>query len=1137
MRSIFVAGLVAPIVVCFATAVALAEDPPAAAPAPAAPAPGTLLAPDGSKPPEASATPASPEIHKIYVPFRDLQKVFEKEGQGVFVPYTEFRALWDRAYRVPDDPSQAPVAAAVRSAVYTGVVEGEGLRFTAEIEFDVLTAGWQRIALDFGGVGIEKATIGGEPALLVPTEKGYDLLIEGKGPRRLDMVFRVGAPLSGDTHVVSMSLPPVPLARLSLRVPGVDTDVEVTPRLAGSTGTTSDGSTELLAFLGPVSDVRITWRRRQGDGVQVDPLVFAAETTDVLVDRGVVRTEFVAAINILRAPLDALTLAVPADAVVLYVEGNGIRIWERSQKGDRIEVSLREPVKENWTIKVGLEHAVKALPAEIPLPLVGIERLERETGFLRLRTAEGVKVDPRATPGLVQIDLSALPDPLKGALPGKAFGWRHTGRLGVITAAVEALAPRVSATIGNRVGLRPEGIDARVVAQIVVERAGIFGVEFDLPTAFEVTEVKVAGAELDDWTRVPGAALSDVLKVAFRDRLLGGVTIVVEGRVALVVPEEEGKEVTIDVPLVRVRAAQHVRGYIAIQSDASLDRRELSRTGLTTLEADAPAAIEPSGLPNPPLPLAQRLEHREGPIGLSLAIKRKAATVTASVETGVKLEPDRTRLDVRLVWQVQFRGVDTFRFRGPVELAGRVHLATKQAGMELASPVAEAKPAGAAADWKPSRTTWTLKLAAPRQGRIDAVFVVDDLPETPLVAGQSRRVAVPVFVPIGLDAKPLPNSTLFAAVRRDPLLEVATEKVEHGEEIDARELAGVTSLAAPETFLAFRSYDPEHAVALLVTKHEYEPVAEVVIAHMHLNTVIPAEGRATTEAFLVVRNNDRQYLELHLPEGANIRAVSVDGKSETPRRGDDGAVRIPLLANLGKDQAFLVALAFDHETVRSGFLFQRVTVASPVASKVTSDLLTWRVYVPREREITAFGGDVQPVARRDSWAFNLLNDVTRLFRRAPQGRPIDLARMIEDVEKGSPFQVQADGTAHLFSNRVGTGSVSVTTVNPTAFLLLRLLLLALAFVGARWVARRFAGRRRGTLAAFAAPAIVLLLLLVPAELGWASVWTVMLLGVAISGLLSLIAFIAGGRAGRTPPEEPAVPATDAPPASPAGGGA
>lgn len=1087
--------------------------------------------PAAPKPDEARAKP-SPELHKIYVPFKDLQKVFEKEGQGVFVPYAEFRALWEKAYRLPDDPARPPVPAAVRSAVYAGVADSDGVRFTAQLELDVLAAGWQRVALPFGGIGIEKATIAGAPALLVPTEKGYDLLLKDAGPRTLELAFRVGAPIAGDTHEARLALPPVPLARLSLRVPGADTDVQVTPRLAGGTGPTADGSTELLAYLGPVSDVRLTWRRRPDDRAKVDPLVFSSETTDVLVDRGVVRTEFAATLSILRAPLDALAVVVPADAVVLYVEGNGIRTWERDPAGERIAIALREPVKEAWTFKVGLERPVKELPADVTLPLVGVDKLERETGFLRLRAAEGVKVDPKATPGLVQTDLAALPDPLKGAAPGKAFGWRHPARSGTVVVAVEALSPRVSAVTGQRVGLRPEGVDLRFQGQIAVERAGIFGLELEVPEALEVTDVRVAGAELDDWTRVPSAGGgASVLRVAFRDRLLGNVSIFVAGRQPVVVPEEDGKEAIVAVPLVTVRGAAHVRGYVALHADPALDRRETARTRLTVLESDAPAALEPAGLPDPQLPLAARFEHREGSTALELAVRRKAATVTGAVETAVRLEPDRTRLDVRLVWQVQFRGVDALRFRGPIELASRVHLAPRQPGLELDAPTPEPRPDGAPADWKPARTTWTVRLAAPREGRVEAVLVVDDVPETPLVAGGSRAVSVPVFVPFGPDGKPLANSTHHAAIRRDPLLEVATEAVEHGEEIDARELAGVTALAAPETFLAFRSFDPAHAVRLKVTKHEYEPVAEVVISHMHLNTVVPAEGRATTEAFLVVRNNDRQYLELKLPEGANIRAVRVDGKNETPRHGEDGTVRIPLLANLGKDQAFLVALAYDHDVRRSGLVFQSVAFDGPVASRVTSDLLTWRVYVPREREITSFGGNVEPVRSESSWALLLLDDATRLFRRAPRGTPIDLSAMIHDLERGSPLQVQGDGEARLLSNRVGTGSVVITSVSPTAFLFVKLLAFAVAFVGARALARRLGRTGRGAAAAFLVPAILLLVLLVPAGHGASGILTSMWLGVLLSGAISLVQDVRTRRAKAREAARLAARSSTVPPAS------
>jgi len=105
---------------------------------------------------------AKPKLHKLYVPFKDLKDVFEKEGEGVFMPYDQFRKLWDRAYRVMPDKSTPPVAAAVRSAKYTGVASGEMIRFEAEVDVEVLAKGWQRVPLNFRGIGVEEATIDDE---------------------------------------------------------------------------------------------------------------------------------------------------------------------------------------------------------------------------------------------------------------------------------------------------------------------------------------------------------------------------------------------------------------------------------------------------------------------------------------------------------------------------------------------------------------------------------------------------------------------------------------------------------------------------------------------------------------------------------------------------------------------------------------------------------------------------------------------------------------------------------------------------------------------------------------------------------------------------------------------------------------
>lgn len=1050
----------------------------------------------------AEEKPAPPTLHKIYVPFRDLSKVFEKEGEGVFLPYEEFLDLWRRAHDVGIDDKGPPVKAALRTATYEGEADGDMVRLDAKFEIEVLASGWQRIPLDFAGAGIEKAMLDGEPALLLPAATGYELLLEDEGRRTLDLSLRIAAARDGDLHTAEFSLPPVPLSRLTLCVPGCATEVEVAPRRASTTRPISDGRTELVAFLGPVQSICITWRQKVDEGPRVEPLVFADECHDVRADRGVLRNEFTADLTILRAPLERLTLAVPADAITLYMQGDGIRTWTRSADGTQIDVELREGVRERWRLSLGLERPLPELPADVVLPLAAVEGVERETGFVRLLMGEGVTLEPRATPGLLQVDVSELPDPLKGAPPGRALAYRFPARPGAATVAVAALEPRLTASSGTRVVIRPEGTDVCYNATIVVERAGIFGVTLDVSEDLEVTAVRVAGVPYDDHEVRTEEDGSRVLAIEFRDRLLGRASIFVDGRTPTPLPAEDGDdddgEVALAVPLLVLEGVDHMNGYLAVQLDGAIEHRVTEKQGLVVLDAGAPAALEPSQVQGATAPLAYRFEYHEGAIGLTLGLKRRDPAVTARVEMWARLEPDRTRIGVTLGYDVRYRGIDTMRFTAPLDVGTRMHLDVE--GMQLLGP--EPIDGGEETDGG-ERGLWTVKLPSPRTGVIPIPLELDDVPEEPLASGDSRSVVLPTFVPLEEDGTPLPNTVHNVAVRRDPLLEATPETIENAEEIDARELP--PTLRSEDNFLAFRSYDPALSIRIHVTRHDFEPVAEVVVSHMHLDTVLPREGRATTEAYLVVRNNDRQYLDLVLPGNATIRAVTVGGKVRSPREGEKGTVLIPLPSGLGKDEAFVVALAYDHDVERSSSLgFDTVRVESPLPLRVTADLLTWRVFGPQDRTFTCFGGDLEPADPHRSWFASLVEGLSQVLGRRAEGADVAVARVAGGFE--SPFATRHEGEEFLFSNRIGVGFVEITSVDPSAFVFEMLLFFAL-LLGATLLLARIAGRiglGEGTLVA--ALILVLLVLLVRASPGMAQVLNAMLCGVLVAGAIRLGVF-------------------------------
>lgn len=1119
-----------------------ADPPPEAAPdatpdaAPeAAPDEGPDEAPvedgDGS---EDGDTPevVRTEIHKLYVPYRELQRIFEKEGDGVFLPYAEFRALWDKAHRVAPDRTKPPVPFALRAATYDGEADGERLHLKGMLEIEVLQSGWQRVPLRFDGLGIETATLDGQPALLVPQKHGYDLMLKGTGTHRLEVVLRGVAPAEGEAHRIAIGLPPVPLARLVLAVAGTDAEITLKPQLAASSRPGADGRTTLTAWLGPVERLELGWRRKPEEGPQETPLVFADEEVFVAVDRGVVRTTTSVGLSVHRAPIARVRLAVPAEAIVLFVQGERLRGWTRSDDGTQIEVELREATRDPVALRIGLERAVAAPPIDVTLPWVAVDEVERERGFLRVEAAEGVRVEPLATAGLVQIDAKDLPAALAaGAAPGRTLAWRFPARPAPARLAVTALAPRVVATIGHRLALGTDGLEGRTRIQLEVDRAGVFGIDLPLAPGLDVTEVVLDGVALDDWTVREGADGSRRLVIAFRDRLLGTAAVNVNLRQAFDVPEEIGRPLNVALPLLVPSGIEHARGYVAIHADPALDRRVVAKDGLTVLDDGVAGAVEPPGFvgERARLPLVHRFEHRDGALALTLELVRKAPTVTCSVESSVRLEPDRTRLSVQLHYHVAFRGVDTFRFSGPLAWGERVHL--EQAGMQLLGPESEPRPADAPEAWTAKRGIWTVKLVSPRTGAVLVPLVLDDQPETALGSGASRETEVPRFVPLEVEGKPLPNVVHHVAVRRDPLLEAAMRVVDGGEEIDARELPA--GLQGEESFLALRSYAPEHRFVVGVTRHDYEPVAEVVVSHMHLETVVPAEGRGITEAFLIVRSNDRQYLRLKLPGKATVRAVRVGGQIEAPRVDpqDADTILIPLLTGLRKDEAFEVALVYEHDVERDGSVFRRVRARSPEPIDVDADLLTWHVYLPDDDPVSAFGGSVTPAKAPTSWAARRLAGWGEGLVHRPEGRPTPFARLVDGFE--SPFSTVKPAVRHAFQGRIGIGDVTITRVAPTALVLFKIAATLLAFLLVLLGGR--AARRAGHGAApwVTGAALLLFLLLVPAGPGMAGILTSALLGVGLAAAALLLAWRIARAARPTPEETPLAP----PPAAAAEGGA
>ncbi len=107
-----------------------AKQPPAAQPAD--------KKQPGTKQPD--ARPPLRQEHVIYVPFKNLRNVFEREDSSIVLPYAQFLEMWDRLIQPDRQPIKPPVNGVITRADYAGSVKGELAYLDATLDVEALSA-------------------------------------------------------------------------------------------------------------------------------------------------------------------------------------------------------------------------------------------------------------------------------------------------------------------------------------------------------------------------------------------------------------------------------------------------------------------------------------------------------------------------------------------------------------------------------------------------------------------------------------------------------------------------------------------------------------------------------------------------------------------------------------------------------------------------------------------------------------------------------------------------------------------------------------------------------------------------------------------------------------------------------------
>jgi len=1005
-------------------------NPLSSQPGPAAPQPEPGVGP--------TTRPVRPDRHTIYIPYKDLRTVFEREGRGVYLPYEEFMRLWRKARGLAETP-EAPVAALIASAAYTGAVKGDLAALDATYQVQVLRSGWSRLRLGLTGVAIAKATFAGEPARLVARpDGGYDLLVATKGTHNLTLSFVVPVTSQPGLKSFSFRSPRVPVSQIQLDIPEKDVKVEVQPLLAATRTPLGATATRVMAFLGSTDTVRVQWQPRPVDVTKLTPLVFATTDTHTALDDGLMRTSVTMAINVLRAPVSTFRVALPAGIRLIAIKGANLKDWRLTPEAKRqtLTVDLHAGITGAYGLTLQLERLIAADVTEVVVPEVTLLGAQRETGHVAVSTAATLRSEVRAQTNLSQMDVKELPAALRRG--PNLVGYRFLKHPYDLRLGLARITPQIDVVSVNQVTIEKDRIGLFARLSYDIRKVGVFRLRVavlahgtagstalsekpshkaappapagkplrGVPAGLEVVEVGRPGSISDYRLRPGGPDKPTVIEIDLPRRTMGAFVLPIRceqkrptlaGRVAL--PTVQALDVDKEDGYVAVLAPEALKVVTAEQTGVvPADREELLRQGISAADARGNA-------------LVFGVRYRRRPIAAAVDVTARKTKVTAEVLSLYDVSRDVVRATVTLRYTIRYAGIDTLTFQVPASISD---------GIKVTGPAIKehkALPAAADDEW----VTWQVVLQSERTGT-HAVTVEYDLP-----VEAEKDAAAPVEVPVirikAADPTVERETGQIAIVKRADLgvAPAATGL----ETIDPRELD--KALRRADVVAAYKYYSSDYALALAVKRFEFAEIATTVAAKAALESIVGKDGAVTTRARWRIRTTRRQFLEVALPTGAVISGVAVAGRPVQPQKGRDADAYLIRLgagsassAGAGKD--LLVEVVY---TLGAPNGAARLTLDAPrLPDDVPVQKLYWLLYLSGDRHVHRVKADD-------------LGDETRWrlgWRHLwPTIRPVagvDVDRWIRaSAASAVTFEPPTDAQVFLLSGMGGSHAVTVTTAD------------------------------------------------------------------------------------------------------------
>lgn len=851
--------------------------------------------------------PRAPERHELWVQTKDWNAVLAKHPSAVMLTPEQYDALVRDAGKIkpPEPDEHLPAKAVIESLRFKGSAADESsasLKLEGELTLRCLTDEWTEVTAQLPFRNLASATVDGSVVLGLAEEAKDSpttqrkLLVRGKGTHRItvQVLGKPGTSALANTRSLGFSTTDVP-AVLDLQLPAGATIT------SGSASYTREGDLAHVLLHSPGGPVLRDLAWTTSSAITQPARQAAASAIAEITDHSI---ECAWSITIQRSTTDtANTLVfdvVPADAVVLSAEGEGITKWQ--QNGAQLEVTLRDRTHTlalSTRVRSVIDLQTDSQPHSLALPTV--------------RFAGQLAVDPQARIGSIAEGVTLMA--FEGATPGQngLIHWnpvRDTLKL-----VLRKADPRV--VVDADAQIRVTHDDVLIDRTLVVQTdRPVTELRVTLPAGEEFLSTASKAGSTMDWKR-SGQSIEYRWSQALDVAKPAALTIATRKRLATTTAANKLTIESLTIP-----EAKKLAGYVALDFDPTWRVSVKTASGLEDRDART-------------TPVRGKMAwFALRTFSLDFEVQRRDPVFDADVTAYALPRAKTVEIEGEVVLHVSDAPLRQLKIAFDKESAPLVR---------FTSPLVGEQQLDAATG------VWSLTLRKESLGRVPLRFRLS-LPSSTSSNGEPRTENREQGT---IDAQ-LPRLTITSA-RRQHGIWVIEANTDTELTFDAKAMQPLDVLRAP----AISDYQPRYrlvaafdygstdaTLTLHAARHSHSELAALIVHRLKLLSVLSLDGSARHDATFEVQHSGEQFINVHLPDQAQLLTALAAGQPVKPVRGPDGAISIPLPPGSANQPSVPVRLLYETTGTAWSSRGQRPIDPPTLAADIPILDTDWQVYAP-----------------------------------------------------------------------------------------------------------------------------------------------------------------------------------------------